>query len=85
MINLIATNALVTRKQFLGLFCNVEEAKGYGQAKVDEVGCHESLEWKEIPEDSVMRESFMVGMLLPVRMLRAHYGDSCLVILDYGL
>ncbi len=84
MINLIATNGLRNRKQFLGLFCNVEEAKGYGQAKVQETGSSNQLLWKELPEGDLMREAFMIGSLLPVSVLRANYEESCLVILDYG-
>jgi len=84
MINLIASNALCTKKNFLGLFCNVEEAKGYAQAKVNELGLSTQLFWKEIPEGLPLREAFMVGSLLPVSVLRANYEESCLVILDYG-
>lgn len=84
MINLIASNNMGSKKNFLGLFCNVEEAKGYAQAKVNELGLSEQLFWKEIPERLPLRELFMVGTLLPASVLRANYADSCLIILDYG-
>jgi hypothetical protein len=82
MVNLISTNALCTRKQFGGLFCNVEEAMRHGESLVATV-CDETLTWKEVPEDSVMFQAFMIGTLLPARVLRAYYADSCLVLLDY--
>jgi hypothetical protein len=84
MTNLIATNALVSKKNFIGYFCNVEEAQQHAQAAVDAaLSEHEPLIWKEIPEDSVLFKAFMAGTLLPARVLRAYYADSCLVILDY--
>lgn len=84
MINLVASDAMGSKKNLLGFFCNVEEAKGYAQAKVNEIGLSEQLSWKEITEDLPLRELFMTGSLLPVSVLRANYADSCLIILDYG-
>ncbi len=84
MVNLVASNNVGSKKNLLGLFCNVEEAKGYAQAKVNELGLSEQLFWKEIPEGLPLRELFMTGSLLPVTVLKANYADSCLIILGYG-
>lgn len=84
MINLIATNGLAQKKQFLGLYCNVSEAQQHAQIRVEAVGHMSPLEWVEAREGGPIREAFMTGTLLPVSVLQATYNDFTLVILDYG-
>lgn len=84
MVNLISTNGLLTRKTFLGLFCNVPETQRHAQMLAESVGHEGELEWRELPEGSVMFRAFSErGTLLPARVLRANYHERCLVILDY--
>lgn len=84
MINLIATNAVVSKRNFLGLFRDAAEAQACAQEAVAKAGNDDVLLWGELPVGNVMREAFMIGSLLPVRVLHARYSDFALIILDYG-
>lgn len=84
MINLIATNSLLSRKQFVGLFCNVAEAQEYAVISAGMLHAPKPMTWEELPEGHFTREAFMRGSLLPVRVIRAYVEESMFVILDYG-
>lgn len=85
MINLIGSNSLGSKKQFLGFFCNVKEAKAHAQNAVNTI-CPDVgvLDWEEVDEGPFRELFTTIGTLVPVSVLRAYYNEACLVILDYG-
>jgi hypothetical protein len=84
MITLIATNAFLARRHFLGFYEDVGAAQRAAIRYVSLILADKSLIWEDLPEGHLTREVFMFGSLLPVRVLRAHVEEQILIILDYG-